>query len=90
MTWAASDPKGQATANADRCSSPKTSGPRYSPIINNVVDHRLAASQHATAQWLLGTAAAAMGAAMDSWTDRKSRGGLVASWRGGRSRFTPY
>ena len=80
----------QATANADRGSSPKTSGPRYLPIINNVVDHRLAASQHATAQWLLGTAAAAVGAATDTWTDRRSRGGSVAPWRGGQSCFNPY
>ena len=29
----------QAAANADRGASPKTSGPWYSPIINNVVEH---------------------------------------------------
>ena len=61
----------------------------YEAIINNMVDHKLAACQPATAQWLLGTVAA--GSTSDSWADRRGRGGSVSSWRGeGRSRFNPY
>ena len=52
-------------------------GLHYKPIVNNIVEHRLASSQTATAQWLLGTAAA--GSSSDSWSGRSCRNGSVSS-----------